>query len=159
MPAPNQVFKLRANCLPLVRISFYYIGSRQRQALIAAHKRLAPIIGELIRAEMKENWWRYILVSVPLTWCGMSFGGWLSLLLVPLFALALVMAFRRSKPVFLLYAAPALVMLGLHAAIANHYTRHNLILIGAFSAGSTGDPVRLRAALARSPPRIPNQPA
>ena len=67
MPAPNQVFKLRANCLPLVRISFYYIGSRQRQALIAAHKRLAPIIGELIRAEMKENWWRYILVSVPLT--------------------------------------------------------------------------------------------
>jgi hypothetical protein len=55
---------------------------------------------------------------------------------VPLFALALVMAFRRSKPVFLLYAAPALVMLGLHAAIANHYTRYNLILIGAFSAGS-----------------------
>ena len=27
-------------------------------------------------------------------------------------------------------------MLGLHAAIANHYTRYSLILIGAFSAGS-----------------------
>jgi hypothetical protein len=38
--------------------------------------------------------------------------------------------------VFLLYAAPALVMLGLHAGIANHYTRYNLILICPFSAGA-----------------------
>jgi len=85
---------------------------------------------------MKENWWRYILVSVPLAWCGMWVGGWLSLLLVPLFAGSFVAAFRQSKPVFLFYAAPALVMLGLHAAIANHYTRYNLILIGPFSAGA-----------------------
>ena len=45
-------------------------------------------------------------------------------------------AFRRSKPLFLLYAAPALLMLGLHAALASHYTRYNLILIGPFSAGA-----------------------
>jgi hypothetical protein len=116
--------------------SFYHIGSGQRWALVAAHKRLDPIIGELVRTEMKENWWRYILVSVPLAWCGMWVGGWLSLLLVPLFAGTCVAAFRQSKPVFLLYVAPALVMLGLHAAIANHYTRYNLILIGPFSAGA-----------------------
>ena len=116
--------------------SFYQIGSGQRWTLVAAHKRLDPIIGELVRSEMKENWWRYILVSVPLAWCGMWVGGWLSLLLVPLFAGSFVAAFRQSKPVFLFYAAPALVMLGLHAAIANHYTRYNLILIGPFSAGA-----------------------
>ncbi len=116
--------------------SFYQIGSGQRWALVAAHKQLDPIIGELVRTEMKENWWRYILVSVPLAWCGMWVGGWLSLLLVPLFAGTCVAAFRQSKPAFLLYVAPALVMLGLHAAIANHYTRYNLILIGPFSAGA-----------------------
>jgi hypothetical protein len=116
--------------------SFYLIGSRQRWALVAAHKRIDPIIGELIRTEMRENWWRYILVSVPLAWCGMWVGGWLGLLLVPLFAATCVSAFRRSKPAFLLYVAPAVVMLGLHAAIASHYTRYNLILIGPFSAGA-----------------------
>jgi hypothetical protein len=116
--------------------SFYHIGSGQRWALFAAHQRVDPIIGELVRTEMKENWWRYILVSVPLAWCGMWVGGWLGLLLVPLFVGAFIAALRQSKPVFLLYAAPALVMLGLHAAIASHYTRYNLILIGPFSAGA-----------------------
>jgi hypothetical protein len=116
--------------------SFYLIGSGQRWALIAEHKRLDPIIGEVFRTEMKDNWWRYILVSVPLAWCGMWAGGWLGLLLVPMFAATCVAAVRRSKPMFLLYAAPALMMLGLHAALASHYTRYNLILIGPFSAGA-----------------------
>ena len=116
--------------------SFYEIGSGQRWALVAEHKRVDPIIGELFRTEMKENWWRYILVSVPLAWCGMWVGGWLGLLLVPMFAASCVAAFRRSKPLLLLYAAPALLMLGLHAALASHYTRYNLILIGPFSASA-----------------------
>jgi hypothetical protein len=45
-------------------------------------------------------------------------------------------SFSSGSAVFLLYAAPALVMLGLHAGIANHYTRYNLILICPFSAGA-----------------------
>src|SRR5215470_4029377 len=116
--------------------SFYAIGSGRRQALVAAHKRIDPIIGDVIRTELKDNWWRYILVSVPLAWCGMWVGGWLSLLLVPLFAGTCVAAYRQSKFMFLLYAAPALAMLGLHAALASHYSRYNLILIGPFSAGA-----------------------
>jgi hypothetical protein len=116
--------------------SFYRIGAGQRWALVAAYKRIDPIIGELFRAEMKENWWRYLLVSVPLAWCGMWVGGWLGLLIVPLFPAACVAAIRQSKPVFLLYAVPPFVMLCLHAAIANHYTRYNLGLIGPFSVGA-----------------------
>ena len=59
------------------------------------------------------------------------------------------MAVRRSKPLFLLYATPPLVMLALHAAVANHYTRYNLILIGPFCAGAAWIIVETAAAWRR----------
>ena len=58
-------------------------------------------------------------------------------------AWACVAAVRRSKPLFLLYAAPAVAMLGVHAAVANHSTRYNLILIGPFAAGAAWIIVRM----------------
>jgi hypothetical protein len=116
--------------------SFFEVGRLHRDKLVEAHGRLDPLIKDLIGDEMAQRWWRYLLVSLPLAWCGMWVGGWLGLALVPLFGCACVMAVRRSKPLFLLYAAPAVVMLALHAAVANHYTRYNLILIGPFAAGA-----------------------
>ena len=116
--------------------SFFHIGRLHRDQLIEAHGRLDPLIAAVIRDEMREGWWRYLLVSLPLAWCGMWVGGILGLALVPLFAWASIAAVRRSRPLFLIYAAPAVAMLGLHAAVANHYTRYNLILIGPFSAGA-----------------------
>ncbi len=92
--------------------SFFHVGRAHRDKLVEAHGRLDPLIGGLIRDEMRANWWRHLLVSIPLAWCGMWVGGWLGLLLVPLFACACVAAVRRGKPLLLLYAVPALVMLG-----------------------------------------------
>jgi uncharacterized membrane protein (DUF441 family) len=116
--------------------SFFEVGRLHRDKLVEGHGRLDPLIKDLIRDEMAQRWWRYLLVSLPLAWCGMWVGGWFGLALVPLFGCACVMAVRRSKPLFLLYAAPAVVMLALHAAVANHYTRYNLILIGPFAVGA-----------------------
>ncbi|MDO9413138.1 MAG: glycosyltransferase family 39 protein [Pseudolabrys sp.] len=116
--------------------SFFNTGRALRTELIATHKKLDPVIGDILRAEMKDNWWRHILVSIPLAWCGMWVGGWLGLFLVPAFLCAGVAAIRRREPLFLLYAVPALTMLALHAGLANHYTRYNLILIGPFAAGA-----------------------
>jgi hypothetical protein len=116
--------------------SFYAIGVARRDALTKEFTRIDPIILDVMRAEMTENWWRYLLVSVPLAWCGMWVGGWLGLALVPFFAVGCVAAYRQSKPLILLYAAPALVMLALHALLASFYTRYNLALIGPFSAAS-----------------------
>jgi hypothetical protein len=116
--------------------SFFHVGRAHRDRLVEAHGRLDPLIGGLIRAEMRERWWRYLLTSVPLGWCGMWVGGLIGLALVPLFVCAAVTTLRRSQPFFLLYAVPALVMLALHAAVANEYTRYNLILIGPFAAGA-----------------------
>ena len=62
---------------------------------------------------------------------------WLwSLVLVPLFGWACVRAAQQARPLLLLYAVPAVLMLGLHAAVANLYSRYNLILIGPFSIGA-----------------------
>jgi hypothetical protein len=116
--------------------SFFHVGRAHRDKLVEANGRLDPQIGGLVREEMRKNWWRYLLVSIPLGWCGMWVGGLLGLALVPLFVVACVVAVRRRQPLLLFYAAPAVVMLGLHAALANQYTRYNLILIGPFAAGA-----------------------
>ncbi|MEA2990018.1 MAG: hypothetical protein QOG83_2729 [Alphaproteobacteria bacterium] len=118
------------------RDSFFHLGRGRRDTLVQEHGRLDPLISGIVRDEMSENWWRHLLVSVPLGWCGMWIGWIWSLALVPLFAWACVRAVRSGQPLFLLYALPALLMLGLHAAVANHYTRYNLILIGPFAAGA-----------------------
>jgi hypothetical protein len=127
--------------------SFFHLGRLHREKLIEVIGRLDPQIVQLIREEMRERWWRYLLVSVPLAWCGMWVGGLLGLMLAPMFAAACISAVRHSKPLFLIYAAPALVMLGLHAAVANHYTRYNLIMIGPFSAGTAWIISRMAASL------------
>ena len=116
--------------------SFFHVGRARRDALVKEHGRLDPLINGIILDEMRANWWRHLLVSIPLGWCGMWVGWLWSLLMIPLFGWAVVHAVRMSQPHLLLYAAPAIVMLGLHAAIANQYTRYNLILIGPFAVAA-----------------------
>jgi 4-amino-4-deoxy-L-arabinose transferase-like glycosyltransferase len=118
------------------RDSFFHVGRGRRDILVGEHGRLDPLIGDIVRDEMQTKWWRHLLVSIPLAWCGMWAGWIVSLLLIPLFAYASVRAIRQREPGLLLYAAPAIMMLGLHAAVANHYTRYNLILIGPLGIGA-----------------------
>jgi 4-amino-4-deoxy-L-arabinose transferase-like glycosyltransferase len=116
--------------------SFFHVGRERRDTLVRDHERLDPLIGAILLDEMRTRWWRYLLVSIPLAWCGMWAGWVISLILIPAFALACVRAFTTGQPLLLLYAAPAIVMLALHAAVGNHYTRYNLILIGPYAVGA-----------------------
>jgi hypothetical protein len=116
--------------------SFFRAGRLHREQLVAAHGRVDPIIGKLVIDEMRQRGWKYFLSIIPLAWCGMWVGGMLGLVLVPLFAIACVRSRGEARLLLVFYSAPALVMLALHAAMANHYTRYNLILIGPFSAGA-----------------------
>jgi 4-amino-4-deoxy-L-arabinose transferase-like glycosyltransferase len=116
--------------------SFFHVGRGRRDMLVKENGRLDPLIGDIVREEMRTNWWRHLLVSIPLAWCGLWAGWIVGLVLVPLFVWASVRAIRKREPVLLLYAAPAIMMLGLHGAVANHYTRYNLILIGPFAVGA-----------------------
>ena len=119
--------------------SFFHVGRNTRDKLVEAHGRLDPLIGGLVLDEMRNNWWRHLLVSVSLGWCGMWVGGALGLVLVPLFAVAAVRARGISHRLLLIYSAPAVVMLVMHGLIANQYTRYNLILIGPLAiAGAWG---------------------
>jgi hypothetical protein len=115
--------------------SFFEQGRARRVALVAAHGRLDPIIGGLMAAEMAQNWWRHALTTVPLGWCGLWVSGLWSLVMIPLFVWACAAAPRHARPLFLFYALPALLLVGLHAGVANHYSRYNLGLIGPFSVG------------------------
>jgi 4-amino-4-deoxy-L-arabinose transferase-like glycosyltransferase len=116
--------------------SFFHVGRDRRDALVARYGRVDPLIGGIIRDEMRNDWWRHALVSIPLAWCGL-WAGWLAdLVLVPLFVWALIRAVRTRQPLLLFYAAPAVAMLGLDALIGNHYTRYNLILMGPYAAGA-----------------------
>jgi hypothetical protein len=114
--------------------SFFHAGRGQREILLEQHERLDPIIGGIALDEMRARWWRYLLTTIPLAWCGMWAGWVVSLILVPAFVIACVRAFATRQPLLLFYAAPALTMLALHATVGNHYTRYNLILIGPYVA-------------------------
>jgi hypothetical protein len=115
--------------------SIFHLGRGQREALLRQHSRLDPLISQILSEEMRARGWRHILVSVPLGWCGMWVGSLWSLALVPLFGVACLRA-ANLRPLLLLYAAPAVAMLGLHALVANHYARYNLILIGPYSVAA-----------------------
>jgi hypothetical protein len=116
--------------------SFFNVGRDRRNTLVREHQRLDPIIGAVVLDEMHTRWWRYLLVSIPLAWCGMWAGSLISLLLIPAFALAYARALMMGQPLLLLYAAPAMSMLPLYAMVGNHYTRYNLILIGPYAVGA-----------------------
>jgi 4-amino-4-deoxy-L-arabinose transferase-like glycosyltransferase len=116
--------------------SFFQVGRARREALIAQHGKLDPHIVGIAGDEMRTNWWRYLLVSIPLAWCGLWAGRLASLVMVPAFAWACVCCVRGAQPLFLLYAAPAVMMLGLDALVGNHFTRYNLILMGPYAIGT-----------------------
>src|SRR5262249_20841425 len=92
--------------------SFFQVRRERRDTLVEQYGCLDPLIGGILREEMRSGWWRHLLVSIPLGWCGMwAFGLW-SLALVPLFGWACVRAVRQGQLLLLLYAAPAVAMLG-----------------------------------------------
>jgi hypothetical protein len=113
--------------------SFFAVGRARRNMLMAAYVKLDSIIADVVRDELRQNWWRYLLTIIPLSWCGMWVGSPVCLILIPLFVLGCRRAWRTSQSLPFFYSLPAFLMLGLHAAIANHYTRYNLILVGPFS--------------------------
>ena len=116
--------------------SFFYAGRARRVELVAAHTRLDPIIIELVGDEMRRDGWWHLMTTMPLAWCGLWVAGVWSLAMLPLFVWACVAAVRRRQTLFLVYAVPAVILVGVHAAIANHYPRYNLGLIGPFAVGA-----------------------
>ena len=112
---------------------FYETGMRRRHQLIAEHGRIGPIIVPLMLAELRENWWRWILTTIPIAWCGLWVGQLWGLLLIPVFGAVAVSAIRRGQTLFLLYAFPALAMGLVHGAVANQNVRYNIGFMGPIS--------------------------
>jgi hypothetical protein len=116
--------------------SFFHLGRAARDKLVETQGRLDPLIGGILWKELQTHWWRHVWTSISLGWCGMWVGGLIGLLLIPAFAAGVIMANQAQRWILLVFSAPAIAMLLLHALIANHYTRYNLVLLGPFVAGS-----------------------
>jgi hypothetical protein len=109
--------------------SFFAAGRARREELVAAHGRIDPIFASLVGEEVARRGWRHVLTTIPLLWCGLWVSGLFSVVLLPVFAVAVPLAARRH-PLMLFYAAPGLVLACVYAVLANHYPRYNLGLIG-----------------------------
>jgi hypothetical protein len=97
---------------------------------------LDPLIRGIVLNEMRADWWKHLLVTIPLVWCGLWVGWLAALLLVPLFVWAAIRAVRDRALLFLIYTLPPIVNLGLDGLIGNGATRYNLILIGPYAIGA-----------------------
>ena len=124
--------------------SFFAEGRARRDELVAAHGRIDPIFPLLLREELARNWWRHILTTIPLAWCGLWVSGLFSVVLLPVFAVALPFAARRH-PLMLFYAAPGFLLALLYGVLANHYPRYNLGLIGPIAVAAAWFAVDLMA--------------
>jgi hypothetical protein len=113
--------------------SFFEVGRKRRGEIATEGGSVDAAIGQVVRDELRQRALNHLLTSIPLGWCGAWAGGWVSLLLLPIFVVVFWRALRRGEWLFPAYAAPALAMLGLHALVANHYTRYNLGLIGPYA--------------------------
>jgi hypothetical protein len=115
---------------------FYTSGMTRRRQLIAEYGRVGPIIMPIILAELRENWWRHVLTTIPIAWVGLWVGQTWGLLLIPVFGFVTVSSIRRRSALFLAYAAPALAMGLIHGAVANHNVRYNFGFIGPISVAA-----------------------
>jgi hypothetical protein len=79
---------------------------------------------------------------------------------LPVFAWGCATAAREHKPLFVFYALPALILVGVHGAMANHYPRYNLGFIGPISVGAAwlilrgADALRKRRAMTTHRPEV-----
>src|ERR1043165_1181966 len=113
--------------------SLYGAGGRKAFALRNAYGRLDPIIFRVIADELRENWWKYLLTTIPIAWTALWIGQTWGLFLIPIFGLVLAQQVRRHEYLLLYYSAPALAMILAHAAFANHAVRFNIGFIGPVS--------------------------
>jgi 4-amino-4-deoxy-L-arabinose transferase-like glycosyltransferase len=76
---------------------------------------------------------RYAAVTLLLAWRGLWVGKYFSVICAPLLAAALLRGLRRRENALLLFAAPALFLLLLQAAVSISIPRYNIYLIPAMS--------------------------
>jgi hypothetical protein len=85
---------------------------------VAQFGRFDPLIPSIIRDYMRYDWWRHLVVSIPLAW----WMGWLAL--KPYLGAVVRLGLRphRARAIAAV-AVQCLAGRGLDALIGNHYTR------------------------------------
>jgi 4-amino-4-deoxy-L-arabinose transferase-like glycosyltransferase len=87
------------------------------------------LTGHLIRSEILDHPVRHLLTSIPLAWRGVLAGKYLAVIGLPCLMILLVASIRNRDWMFPILALPALVMIGLYAAVSVSIPRYNVYLI------------------------------
>ena len=117
--------------------SFYAQGQRDRHAALGAAGELQDRMGEILRRQVLGDPVAHAMATVSLGYRGLWVGRYASFLLLALLPLGLMAAARLGalRPL-LVYAAPAWIMLGVHAAASVNQERYNLALALGLSVGA-----------------------
>jgi hypothetical protein len=114
--------------------TFFGSGTERRAALMA-QGRLDPVIGKILTVDLRDNWWRHALTSIPIAWCGLWVGHLWGLIFIPIFMAGTAIAVRRRNSLYFAYLFPALGMGLVHGLLANHAVRFNIGFIGPIAVG------------------------
>jgi hypothetical protein len=113
---------------------FHRQGIAERARLNAAYGKLDPIIQPIAISELRMHWWRHILTTFALAWCGLWLPGIWALICLPIFLIVLTKSLRHDGPSLLWpYANISLVLVIVHAAVMSGSSRYNIGLIGPIS--------------------------
>lgn len=104
-------------------------GEIFRRGLEAVDNDRERLTGYLIRKEIIGQPLKHLFSSIPLAWRGVLAGKYLAVAGLPCLLAMVIYALRRRNMTLLMLVYPALVMIGLYAAISVSIPRYNVYLI------------------------------
>lgn len=118
--------------------SLYDIGQRRRHAALEAPGGVDTALPVLLREEVLGKPVAYVGSTLSLAWRGLWVGGYWGVAMILLLPLGIAAARRAGRLTLLLvYAAPAWIMLAVHAGASVNQDRYNLALVFGLSTAAS----------------------
>jgi len=96
----------------------------------------ADLMSYLIKTEILAHPLKHVATSIPLAWRGVLAGKYLAVVGLPCFVVLMIFAVRERNTAILFISIPAIIMVGLYAAVSMSIPRYNVYLIYYYALAS-----------------------